>query len=177
MIMLDRVVSLFLQRQRDDAMAFTRESDLVTISPISPQHFAVRLRCKGLVQVRPGEIVTAEHFEFGVYMPSDYLRQANPFEVVTWFGPGNIWHPNISNKAPFICIGHLIPGTPLVDIIHRVFQIVAYQKVTMREDDDLNREACAWARQNQQRFPIDGRPLKRRLISLEIEDPGKGQEK
>lgn len=174
--MLDRVVSMFLQRQRDDAMALTRESDLVTIFLVSPQHFAVQLRCKGLVQIRTGEIATAAHFEFGVYLPSDYLRHANAFEVVTWFGPGEIWHPNISNKAPFICIGHLTPGTPLVDIIHRVFQIVAYQKVTMREDDALNREACAWARQNQHRFPIDGRPLKRRSISLEIEDSGKGQE-
>ncbi len=173
--MLDRITSMFLQRQRDDAMALVRDSDLATVVPISPQHFAVRLRCKGLVQSRSGEILEAASFEFGVYMPSDYLRRADPFEVVTWFGPREIWHPNISNRAPFICIGRLLPGTPLVDIIHRVYQIVAYQKVTMREDDALNREACAWARQNQHRFPIDGRPLKRKAVALEIEDPGKGQ--
>lgn len=172
--MHDRVIASFLQRQLEEGVALARESDKLAIVPVTPQHFAIQLRCKGLVQAGSGGIVTADNFEFGVYFPADYPRRANPFEVVTWFGPREVFHPNISNKVPMICIGHLFPGTPLVDIIRQVFQIVTYQKVTMREDDALNREACAWARQNQHRFPIDRRPLKRGTPTLNIEILGEG---
>jgi hypothetical protein len=168
--MYDHIVSSFLERQLEEALALARESDLLNVIPITPQHFVVQLKCKGLVKNGRGEIVTAENFEFGVYFSSDYPRRANPMEVVSWFGPREVFHPNISDVAPIICIGHLAPGTSLVDIIRQVFQIVTYQKVTMREDDALNRDACAWARQNQHRFPIDNRPLKRRKLNLEIED-------
>ncbi len=170
--MHDGVFSAFLQRQSEEGIALARESDLVQIFPVTPQHFAVKLRCKGLVRNGKGEIVTADRFEVGIFFPSDYLRIARPFEIVTWFGPPNVFHPNISNRAPLICVGRLAPGTPLVDIIGQVFQIVTYQKVTMREDDALNHEACAWARRNQHRFPIDNRPLRRRALVLEIDDPG-----
>jgi hypothetical protein len=80
-----------------------------------------------------------------------------------------VFHPNISDKAPFICVGKLAPNTPLVDILYQCFEIITYNKVTMREDDALNTEACVWARENQHRFPIDRRPLKRRALDLEVE--------
>ena len=35
----------------------------------------------------------------------------------------------------------------------------------MREDDALNREACAWARHHADRYPVDRRPLKRRTLT------------
>ena len=95
----------------------------------------------------------------------------DPSQLLTWFGPPNVFHPNISDRGPFICVGRLSPGTSLVDIIYQVFEIVTYSKVTMREDDSLNKAACAWARQNKFRFPIDKRPLKRRSLKLEVEQP------
>jgi len=76
---------------------------------------------------------------------ADYLRSADPFRVVTWFGPLNTWHPNIAFGAPVICIGRLSPGTGLVDIIYQVFEIVTWNKVTMREDDALNARMAATA--------------------------------
>jgi hypothetical protein len=44
------------------------------------------------------------------------------------------------------------------------------EKVTMREDDALNRAACQWARQHPERFPVDRRPLKRRAVTLHMSD-------
>ncbi len=177
--MFDGVFAGFLRRQLEDGLALASESDLVEVHPVGlaaaqpvlPQAFEVIFRCKGLIKDVRGEVATANRFAIGIWFPSDYLRRAYPFEVVTWLGPGEIFHPNI--KAPFICIGHLVPATPLVEIIHRVFRIVAYQVVAMH--DALNQDASAWARQNQHRLPVDGRPLKRKVQSLQIEALEKAQ--
>jgi ubiquitin-protein ligase len=80
-----------------------------------------------------------------------------------------VWHPNVSGDLPLICIGRLAPGTTLVDILYQIYDILTYQKYNPREDDALNKPACAWARANQHRFPIDPRPLKRRTLSLEVQ--------
>jgi ubiquitin-protein ligase len=82
----------------------------------------------------------------------------------------NTWHPNISRELPLICIGRLTPGTPLVDILYQVFDILTYQKYNPRESDSLNPQACAFARENHDRFPIDARPLKRRPLNLQVRE-------
>jgi hypothetical protein len=46
----------------------------------------------------------------------------------------------------------------------------------MREDDALNRHACAWARKNASRFPIDDRPMMRRRLEYRIRDAGTPEE-
>ena len=53
-----------------------------------------------------------------------------------------------------------------------MFEIITYNKATMREDDALNFEACRWARWNTGRFPVDTRPLKRRMADFAIEEIG-----
>ena len=163
----DPIFSAFLEQQRMEAAALTRDSDLVEITPdlgFWPGRFHVRLHCKGLVQDGSGDIVEQDGFDVGVWFPSDYLRRANPFEVLVWLGPWNVFHPNISDTAPFVCIGRLTRGTPLVEIVYRLFDLVTWNNVTMVESDALNRAACAWARHNRHRFPVDRRPLKRRQI-------------
>jgi hypothetical protein len=87
--------------------------------------------------------------------------------VLAWIEPRGAFHPNV--RAPFICIGRLAPGTPLVDLLYRCFEVITWNRVTMREDDALDRDACGWARRNQQRFPVDRRPLKRRSVDLGVE--------
>jgi len=170
--MQDTIYESFLKRQYEEGMALARCSDLLELYPMSgdpPTRYVAAFRCKGLVRDGAQEPIEADYFEVGIWFPSDYLRRAQPFEVVTWLGPYNVFHPNIGNHAPFICIGKLKPNTRLVEILYQCFEIITYNKVTMREDDSLNAEACAWARKNQHRFPIDGRPLKRRSLDLTIE--------
>jgi hypothetical protein len=161
--MPDRVLNAFLSRQREEALALSAASDLVTVFPASEEgdRYLVRFSCTGLVQPDPPEIVEASEFVLQIWFPSDYLRTANPFRVLTWLSPLNVWHPNISDEMPRICVGRLAPGTSLVDILYQVFEIITWNKVTMREDDALNRAACEWARQHRDRFPVDRRPLKR----------------
>jgi hypothetical protein len=161
----DRIYSAFLKRQQEEGAALAGASDLVDIQPGAPMAFAVDLRCKGLVRKAGEGVTTSDRFRVGIWFPSEYLRRANPFEVVTWLSPPDVFHPNI--RSPLICIGRLVPGTPLIEIVFRIFRIVAYQTVAMH--DALNPEASAWARNNQYRFPVDDRPLKRRALDLGFE--------
>lgn len=174
--MADRVLEAFLTRQQEEGLTLTRESDLVSLVPIgSPaDHYLAEFRCSGLIERRPGEVVKADRFLVGVSFPSTYLRAADPFRVLTWLAPRNIWHPNISATAPVICVGRLAPGTGLVDILYQVFEIITWNKVTMREDDALNRAACQWARQHRDRFPVDRSPLTRRALTLQVADISEG---
>lgn len=172
--MQDKIFESFLQRQFQEGMSLADGSDLLELYPVfaedgsPPQEYLARLRCKGLIKSN-GEVFEWDCFEILIYFPSDYLRTANAFQVLSWSYPIQVFHPNISDKSPFICIGRLAPGTSLVDILFQCWEIITYNKVTMREDDALNPQACVWARQHRQEFPVDRRPLKRRVLNLQLE--------
>ncbi len=172
--MTDLVFGGFLEQQHEEGLALSAASDLLDLEPEPadpPARYLARLRCEGLVRSPSGEIETASHFMVGITFPDDYLRRVNPAEVLAWLGPPNVFHPNIIGMPPVICAGPISPGTPLVDLLYRVFEITTYQRLTMREDNALNHQACVWARQHQDRFPIDARPLKRRLLDLTAPTP------
>jgi hypothetical protein len=166
----DLVFESYFQRQHTEGMALAASSDLLELKAcaFSPPSFVATFRCKGLVRSPEGTIEEADFFQAGIWIPPDYLRRVDPFEILRWFGPSNIWHPNISDTMPLICVGRLVPGTPLVDILYQIFEVITYTKYTPREDDCLNKACCAWARQNHHRFPVDRRPLKRRPLNLEV---------
>jgi hypothetical protein len=166
----DPIYRAFMEEQLAAGLALVEESDLLDlrIPPFAPPHFIAEYHCTGLVREGDGLIKEANHFEVGIWMPHDYLRHADTFESLRIFTPNN-WHPNISREHPLICIGRLAAGTTLVDILYQVYEILTYQRFNPREDNCLNKAACAWARENQRRFPLDRRPLKRRrLLNLEV---------
>ncbi len=166
----DPIFRAFLERQAAEGCALARDSDILQVDCLpTGQHFVAHFDCRGLIRTDGGNIVEAIGFHAGVYFAPDYLRNVRPFEVLTLFGPPNTFHPNVAFGAPFLCVGHIAPGMPLVDLLYQVYEILTYQKVTPREDDALNKEACRWARANQHRFPIDRQPLKRRRLDLEVE--------
>jgi hypothetical protein len=163
----DRIYTSFLEAQYRDGMALAAASDLldlVAIGRTPPRSYIVTLRCNGLVKAPNGEVVVTDHHEFSVNFPSDYLRRVNPVEVLHWLSPST-FHPNV--KYPVVCVGRLSPGTQLVDLLYQVFDLITWKKLTVREDDALNPEACAWARNHPDRFPVDERPLKRRRARSE----------
>jgi hypothetical protein len=167
----DPVRDAFLVRQHEEGMALAASSDVLDLEPMGgagPDRYVATFRCGGLVTTADGSIVPGDRFVVGIWFPPDYLRHAEPFQVLTWLGPRRVFHPNISDIAPVICIGRVTPGTPLVELLYQCHAVITWRKVTMREDDALNRTACAWARDNQHRFPIDPRPLKRRQLRLTV---------
>jgi len=163
----DPIRTSFLRHQLGSGMALAEASDLLELFPMwgdPPDHYLARFRCKGLVERADGVIAEAADFAVGIHLPIDYLRRAESVDVVTWLGPPNGFHPNV--RPPFICLGHLVPGTPLVDLLYQLFEIVSWASYNPQEHDALNRKACAWARQNPGRLPVDRRPLKRRRLQL-----------
>ena len=170
--MRDSIYESFLAKQEQEGFALARSSDILELFPAEPspaQRYLGRFLCKGLVRAPSDEIEVAERFEVGISFGSDYLRRADGFQVLTWLGPRRVFHPNISDLAPVICIGRIAPATPLTDLLHRCYEVISYQRFTPREDDALNVAACAWARRNQHRFPVDDRPLKRRAVAIRAE--------
>lgn len=170
--MTDRVLAGFLARQHEEGTALAAASDVLTLVPVGddpPQRYLADFRCRGLLRSPAGDVVMADRFQVGVWFPDDYLREVDPFLVLRWIAPAHPFHPNIAARAPFICAGAIRPGTFLVDLIYRVHEIITWARVTMREDDALNRDACAWARRNRHRFPVDDRPLRRRTADITLE--------
>lgn len=164
--MIDAVLTSFLAHQYGEAKALADRSDLVDLLPLgSPpyQRFVVRYWCRSLVKTRTG-ITLGSRFEVGFRLGNDYLRRADVSQVVTLLSPPNVFLPNVS--FPFICLGSLKPGTALVDLIHRVHEILIGRNVTMNEEDALNKEACQWARRHRDRLPLDDRPLGRPILDL-----------
>jgi len=156
---MDAIAKLFLESQQREAMQLAAESDLLEVRALDLHRTIATFRCRGLVCDASGEVREHDRFTLGVFLSENHLREVNPAEVLTWLEPREVWHPNI--RPPFVCLGRIAPGTPLVDLLHRCFELISYENVTMREDDALNRPACAWARRNRERFPIDSRPIKR----------------
>lgn len=166
----DPIFHAFLARQAEEGRALAQASDILDLDCLpTGQHFIAHYNCRGLVKDADGTVREADRFHVGIFFDSDYLRTARPYEMLTLFDPLNTYHPNVAFGAPFICAGHVMPGMPLVDLLYQCYEILTYQKLTPREDDALNKEACRWARANQSRFPIDRRPLRRRQLALELE--------
>jgi hypothetical protein len=162
----DRIYEAFLMAQLEEARKLNAGSDLVEIAPLPrggwpPCRFIVIYHCKGLVR-REEEVRKHDLFEVGIWFPEDYLRRADPPEVVRLLSPVETWHANI--RYPFICPGRLQPGLGLVDLVYQIYEILTYQKYNTH--DALNAEAAAYTRDHAHQFPVDRRPLKRRRLQL-----------
>ena len=160
--MEDRVYGAFLERQYHEGMALARASDFLSLIPVlghPPMAYIAEYTSKGYLRGSEGEVLEGNHFEVGIRLPPSYLRRVDPVETLTWIGPLNVFHANI--LPPMICIGQIAPGTPLVDLLYQLFEVIGGLKVTPREEDALNFAACQFARSHPERFPIERRPLKR----------------
>jgi hypothetical protein len=152
----------FLERQQEDAAGIV--SDVVRVHPrpgvALPQHYLAEFVCRSAVRDPRGRIIEDRRAHLvGIFFPDDYLRRAEVPQVLTWMEPLAIFHPNIA--PPYICVGRLVPGTRLLDLLYQIYELITFFKVTAREDDALQKGACSWARANLHRFPLDQTPLRR----------------
>ena len=56
--------------------------------------------------------------------------------------------------------------TSLLQIVYRCWDVLSFRNVTMREEDALNAQACAWARNHRAQFPVNG-PLRLRPMRIQ----------
>jgi hypothetical protein len=157
--MPDDVFRTFLSAQCSAGMALARRSAVLELSPQSddaPDRYIADYRCFGLVHEN-GQVTIADRFIVGIHFPADYLRVFRPERVITILAPTNVWLPNVA--GPILCPGAMRPGTPLVDLLMQVFEVLTGHRITMDERLALNPDACLWARANRDAFPVDRRPL------------------
>jgi hypothetical protein len=173
-MVIDPILTSFLDEEEVAAEEFHRASDVVDITPLGPkprQRYRVEYHCRGLVRTREG-VDEANHFVVGIYFPPDYWHRAVPWEVITLLWPQGVWHSNV--RYPFICPGRLTPGMGLIDIVTQVYSILTFNNISIREDDSLQPEASSWARRNMHRFPLESRPLRRRQVTFRVKDVSAG---
>ena len=160
---MDATTTSFLESQLAESHSLLEGSDIVRIQAIAgPQLVVAEYHCRGLVRGPDGSVTEADSFAVGFRFADDYLRRVRPPEVLTLISPLDVFHPNMGGpRFPTgICIGEIRPATPLIDLLHRVYEVITWQSFTPVEYDALNIDACAWARANLDRFPIDSRPLR-----------------
>ncbi len=163
----EAILQRFLWWNFETATRFVDESDIVQIEPLpaprgcAPDRYVADFHCNGLIYDR-SRVRVADRFRVGIAFGPDYIvappNIARMFTMLTQ----NVWHPNIAEAAPVVCLGHITPGTPLVDIFFLLYELISWQK--MSTHDPLNPAAAQWARHpaNRAMYPVDRRPLKRR---------------
>ncbi len=172
----------FLRSQKQEALQLASQCPMFDLQPMEPDpvsRYLVRFHCKGLVKESDGRIVEASEFWLKIRLPNHYLNRTSTFEVLTWGGPDNFFHPNAfvgtrdNQFHRLICIGDLLPGTPLTRILVQCYNVIRYWNYTTIEQDALNPDACVWARNNEDKFPIDHR----QLVWTPSAEPDKGETK
>ncbi len=161
--MTDVIFRAFLEHQYREAMALAEASDILELMPLGPapvQGYVARFHCTSVTKAATGPIVETNRVDVALTLFDDYLRAADPYSLLTVLDPSTLYGPHV--RPPFICIGDVTPGTPVAQLLFRVFDVLVFANVTMVEHKAMNREACAWARRNVARFPLDTRALKRR---------------
>jgi hypothetical protein len=171
--MSSRLRDAFLSRQFEKGMELAGNSDILDLKPQPdrdpPCRYVAHFEgCRGLVRDESGQVVEFPRFVVGVSFPQDYLRHVITPQVLTYLGPhSEPWHPNI--LPPFVDT-FIEPGTALVDILHVCHEIWTWN-LFATGDEGLNHAAAQWSRQQEQsRFPIDRRPLKRRAVQIAVTD-------
>ena len=118
----DPIFGAFLERQAEEGRALAQASDILDLDCLpTGQHFLAHYACRGLVKGPDNVEREAEGFHVCVFFGAAYLRTVNPIEVLTFLGPLNTFHPNLAFGAPFICVGRITPGMPLVDLLYQVY--------------------------------------------------------
>lgn len=172
--MSDLVRRSFLLAQAREGRELAAQSDILTIEPLdsSPhERYILRFDAMGVITDRDGPREARGVFIVGVWFPGDYHQRVVVPQALTWLAPREVFHPNV--LGPLICLGTFRPGTPLIEICYRLFSVITYQNYGLTSP--LNPTAAAWARRHLDRFPIDPRPLKRRVRSFKTQLFEKGR--
>ena len=167
---MDPILKGWLECQQTEATQLVAASSVLKLFPglgAPPREYLARYDCPTMVHEQATGVTQQTGFDVLIRFPLDYLRAVpNPAFVVALMSPDNAFHPNV--RAPFICLGDIAPGTSLCEILYQVFEIMTFQRLTPNENDALNKDACAWVRNNMERFPLGAAALRSRPVAFAI---------
>ena len=164
--MTDTIFSSFLESEGGKLVELCGSSSRLSCRLIQadealpPSIFVVEMTCRHLVRQDNRICPSSEPCVIAIQFPADYLRRGGPRpgEILSLLAPRNCWHPNV--RFPYVCAGPIAPGTSVLDLVFRCFEIMTYVKFTPREDECLNQAACRWARAHMAEFPLESGPLR-----------------
>jgi hypothetical protein len=157
---IDGILRGWLSDVAAAALALATTSDILELQQVALNRFVATYASRTLACEPDGQPYEVLGFRVGFYFDPGYLREVDPQYLISVLEPNRIFHPN--GLGPFLCIGPVVPGTSLVQLLYRVYDVLTYNNFTPSERDALNPLACSWARRHQFRFPLESRPLKRR---------------
>lgn len=148
-----------LKKDYQRMLELAEESSLVSIEKTEgspPKKYVLRLFCKGITHLEDGQPLYSESHLLSIHLHQRYPSWGPLFSMLT-----PVVHPNIAVNG-LICIGDegdhgYAPSMPLDDLVIRVLQMIRYQNVGLVSA--FNVLAAAWARKNQELFPLDTTPI------------------
>jgi ubiquitin-protein ligase len=130
-------------------------SELIKVRPVAgdpPEAYHVEYAVRGLERGKGNKPFPREHHLVEIRLTADYPRLAPQCKMLT-----PVFHPNIDPST--ICVGdHWAAGERLVDLAVRIGEMLGYQAYNIQSP--LDAEAAMWADLNQDKLPIDPRPLR-----------------
>jgi len=158
--LFDPVMRDFLRESHDELKRKCQRGGLlsfVSLGQTEPWLYRLKFQTRGFIRDGDGEIVTTERHVVALRFGPEYLSQADRFAMLRLMEPpGIVFHPNIAISGA-ICV-EIYPGESLLEICQSLHDLFRWRLRQYDERDALNRDACAWGRQNIDR-PIDDRPL------------------
>ncbi len=166
--MSDKVFEYFLRAQWEEGTALANRSTILDLRPLHgnpPYSYLAGFSAPTLVRLQSGAVARQEGFLVGVYFAPEHLRAVKPSQCLAFLSPANVWHPNI--KPPYCCLGKIAPGTGLLELLLRIYEVALFMRYTPREDDALNRDACKYVRQRAPFRALSTVPLKNKAMEGE----------
>jgi hypothetical protein len=164
---VDKIFNSWVEKAIAEALALADSSDRLEIFQLNRSTIIAHYSCRGLVLSDKGRVEEHDNFVIGFHLADDYLRRAtDSMQILSCISPQNFFHPNVRGRV--CCIGKVNPGTSLVELLHRAYELISWQEVAPNEHVALNPAACSFARNHPERIPVDDRPLKRRPASFQL---------
>jgi hypothetical protein len=124
-----------------------------------PWVYRFDFRTRGLGKAADGQVVEVDEHTVVVRFMPDCLRHTDRFQMIQYAGPREPapWHPNICPRTGAVCV-EVYPGETVLEIVESLHDLIRWRIRQLRDDDALNKDACAYGRT----FidgPLDDRPL------------------
>ena len=100
--------------------------EVACLGQLSPWLYRLTFRTRGFVLGPGGQITTTDRHVVALRFLSDYLRNADRFEMLRLVAPmGGVFHPNVSPSGA-VCV-EIYPGETAIEICHSLHDLFRWR--------------------------------------------------